>query len=85
MTSEASEFVLDLSGAFVKSAEFEMAEVDGPEAIIDFFEGNVFAGEDLTDVDPAASPADAAVGADATDFEVIGVFQRWQPIGIRSW
>ena len=40
LTSETSEFVLDLSGAFVKSAEFEMAEVDGPEAIIDFFEGD---------------------------------------------
>lgn len=39
-----------------------MVEVDGPEAILDFFEGNVFVGEDMTDVDPAASPYQFFVG-----------------------
>ena len=37
----------------------------------------------MADVDPTSFPADAAIAADASDFEVSGVLRRGETIGVR--
>ena len=66
----------------VESAEQDGAEVEGPDAIINFLEANVLLDDAGADVDPTFLPADAAVAADATDLEVAGILQRREPLGI---
>jgi hypothetical protein len=57
----------------VESAEQYGSEIEGPEAVVDFFEADVFLEQAVADVDPALLPSDAAVFADLSDFEVSGV------------
>jgi hypothetical protein len=57
----------------VESAEQYGSEIEGPEAVVNFFEAEVFLEQAVADVDPAFLPADAAVFADLSDLEVSGV------------
>jgi hypothetical protein len=57
----------------VESGEQYGSEIEGPEAVVDFFEADVFLEQAVADVDPALLPSDAAVFADLSDFEVSGV------------
>lgn len=81
MAVESTMLVLDSHESFVKSAEFERAEEDVPDAVIDFFEADVLTGADAGDVDPMAIPADAAIGADVASLEAVGVLERWKFLG----
>ena len=45
---------------FMELAEFERAEVDAPDAIVDFFQAYILPGADGGNIDPARVPADAA-------------------------
>jgi hypothetical protein len=52
---------------FEESSPLQRSEVHGPDTIIDFFASDICAGAGHGDVDPAAIPADAAIGADIPD------------------
>ena len=56
----------DGSFSYVKPTEGDRAEVDGPDIVGDLLEANVFAAEQMRDVDPGGVPSDAAVGGDLT-------------------
>ena len=64
MTVESTILVLDSHVSFMESAEFERAEEDVPDAVVDFFEADILSGADDGDVDPMGVPTNAAVGAD---------------------
>ena len=68
--------VEDGSFVYVQPTEGEGAEVDGPDAWGDLLETDVFATEEVADVDPAGVPADAAVRADLANLEVSRVLRR---------
>jgi hypothetical protein len=53
--------IFDLHVSFVHASEFERSKVDIPDAIVDFFQSDILAGADAGDIDPIASPADAAI------------------------
>jgi len=67
----------------MKDPEPERAEIDVPDRVVDLLETDVFPAENVTDVDPVGTPADAAVETDAPHFEVSGVVQRRHPL--RQW
>jgi hypothetical protein len=69
----------------VESAEEYGTEVEGPDAVVDFFESDVLLEQRVADVDPAFFPSDAAVLADLADFVVTGVIGFWESIGIGPW
>lgn len=60
----------------MEATEEQLAEVHGPESVIDFIERDVFAAEDVTDIHPVVVPADAAVVAHAADFALRGIRER---------
>ena len=67
----------------------EAAETNGaiehlPESIIDRLEPDVLLAQDVADADPLTVPADATVAADPPDLEVAGIFDRGEPVRIRS-
>src|SRR5436305_398485 len=68
----------------MQAAEFQWPEVDGPDSVVDLLQSDVLTSTDDRDVDPAAVPANAAVGAHVANLEPIGVLERWQPIGHRT-
>ena len=68
--------ILDAAVTFQETTELERPEVDIPDSVVDLFQVHVVAGTDGRDIDPVVFPTDAAVGADVTDLETIGVFQR---------
>ncbi len=77
MFPDGSAFViLDPEDPFVHSPELQRSEVYVPNAIVDFFEADVFTGECVGDADPVLVPADAAVPTHEPDFEVTGIFER---------
>ena len=45
-------------------------EVDGPNVLGDFFKPNVFASQQVGDIDPGGVPADPAIGGDAAGLVV---------------
>jgi len=67
--------------SFEQSPEFQRPAVDGPDAVVDFLETDVFAGTGDRYVDPAPIPADAAIGADIPDLKAVRILQgrqfRW--------
>ena len=65
----------------MESAEQHRAEVERPDTVVDFLESHVLVEQAVADVDPAILPADAAVLADLSDFEVSGVLGLRQAIG----
>ena len=73
---------MELEVVFVEPSEQDGAEVERPDAVVDFFQADVVLDDAGADVDPPLLPADAAVAADASDFEVAGIFQRREPLGI---
>ena len=62
--------------AFEPPTECEGAEVDIPDAIIDFFEADIGSDADVGDVDPLMVPTDASVGTDVAHLEAVRIFQR---------
>jgi len=60
----------------MQAADFERSEVDVPNAIVDLFQADVFAGAAHADIDPLVVPSDTAIGADVSHFESIWIFQR---------
>jgi hypothetical protein len=66
-----SQCIFDRVGAFVEASEVEGPKVNSPDPVVDFFKGNELFGEDVTDIDPVAVPANAAVMTNAPDFEVL--------------
>src|SRR6266849_5169825 len=64
----------------VQTAELQRAKVDGPDAVVDFLETDVFADADRGHVDPSPIPPNAPVGADVAHFEAVGVVERRQPV-----
>ncbi len=65
----------------MESAEFEWAEEDVPDTVVDFFEADIFPGADDGDVDPMGVPSNAAVGADVANLEAVRVFERRKLLG----
>jgi len=68
--------VFDSHVPLEQPTELEGAEVDGPDPITDLLKAHVFADADRGDVQPAAVPANATVGADVADFEAVGILER---------
>src|SRR4051794_7707852 len=60
----------------VQGAEAHRAKVHGPQPVVDFFEADVFARQDLADVDVRAVPLHPAVREDATHVEVSRILHR---------
>jgi hypothetical protein len=48
--------------SLMEPAECERAEVDVPDAIVDFLQAHILPGADGGDSDPVRVPADAAIG-----------------------
>lgn len=71
--------------ALKKASEFQGAKVNIPDAVIDFFESNVFPGTDSRDIDPLAFPSDASVCTDISNLEPVRVFQGRQAVGHFPW
>jgi hypothetical protein len=74
--------VFDLHLSFQQAPEFEGAEVDVPDAVLDLLEADVFADAGGGDIDPRLVPANAAVGADITHFEAMGYSSGGSRLGI---
>ena len=73
--------ILDLLAPLVHAPQLERPKVYVPESIAHFFETHVFARQRVRHADPALLPADAAVAADESDFEVAGIFEGRQTPG----
>ena len=69
----------------MNAAEFHGSKVQIPLAVVDLFEADVFARDDMADIDPVVLPADAAIRADQADFKMPGVLERGERAGIRAW
>lgn len=65
----------------VEPAEGDGAEVGGPDVVVDLFEADEVAAEQVADVDPLRSPSDPAVGRDLADLEVSGILGRLELVG----
>ena len=85
MTFESTILVLDTHRAFMESTEFQGAEIDVPETIVDFFEADILSDADSGDINPMMVPANAAVGADITNLEAIRILERWNLFGHGAW
>lgn len=70
----------ELEDAFVEATQDERAEVNGIDAIGDILQGHVFAREDVGDVEEPVVPADRAISADPTQFEVGRVVELGQAL-----
>ena len=75
---------VELPVVLVESAKQDGTEVERPDAVIDLLQADILLDDAGADVDPAFLPADAAVAADAADFEVAGILQRREPLGVRA-
>src|SRR5262249_4786337 len=64
---------------FIVSSERDRGEMDGPETIVDFLEGDRVPGERRRDKQRRVPPRDAAVAADQTDFHVPRIVDGRQP------
>ena len=70
-------------GVFVEAAEEGLVVNDVPEAVLDFFEADVFVIERLAQEVLAGVQAEGPRTADASDLEVAGVVRRGDAFGIR--
>jgi hypothetical protein len=73
--------ILDAHVPLKETTEFERAEEDVPDAVVDFFEADILASTDDGDIDPTVVPTDAAVSANVSDFKAVGIFERRQWVG----
>ena len=62
----------------VESSESDIGKTNRPEAIVDFFEGNVGVGQLVTDKQRRAAPRHVPDGRDATHLEMAGIFEGRQ-------
>jgi hypothetical protein len=70
----------DGSSTCMEPAEGDGPERDLPDIVVDFFETDVLAAQEVADVDPGGVPSDAAVGGDLPDLEVDRV-RRHEELG----
>ena len=77
----AFEMIFDLELSFVKVTEAERAEVNPPDVVVDRFEAEVLASQDVGDIDPLRVPPDASVPAHESYLEVSGVLDFGETIG----
>jgi len=75
---QSAELVLNLHVSLDKATELERPEVNIPDSVVDFLDAHALAHADDGDIEPAAFPASAAVGADVAHFESIGVLKGRQ-------
>src|SRR5215211_2290136 len=75
---------MDRAMPFVVPREGRRGKPDRPDAVVDFFEGDVFAGERRGDKQRRARPRDTAIAADETFFGMPGVVEGWQPVRQRA-
>ncbi|MEZ4651556.1 MAG: hypothetical protein R3E97_22710 [Candidatus Eisenbacteria bacterium] len=76
-----SETILDLELSLLKVAEAERAEVNPPDVVVDRFEAEELALQDVGYVDPLRSPSDASVPTHESYLEVSGVLDLGETIG----
>ena len=75
----------EFEDAFIEAAQNERAEVNGVDAIGNILEGDIFASEDVGDVEEAVVPADGAIAAHAAELEVGWVVEVGQALGEGPW
>lgn len=73
--------VFNSEESFVHSPETKWPEVDIPDAVVDFFETDVFTSQGVGDAHPVFIPANAAVATDEPDLEVPRITDRGQLLG----
>jgi hypothetical protein len=73
--------ILDAHMAFEQSPACEGADVDIPDAIVNFLEADLGSSAGGRNVNPLMVPTDAPIGADRAHLEAIGILERWQLIG----
>src|SRR6266852_6809633 len=83
-TIELPVLVLNAQVSLAQPAEPQRPKVDVPDPVVDLLEADVFADADRRDVDPAAVPANAAIGADIPHLEPIRVLERRRAIRHRA-
>src|SRR6266478_1474301 len=83
-TIELPVLVLNPHMALAQTAEAQRPKVDVPDPVVDLLEADVFADADRGDVDPAAVPAHASIGADVPHLEPIRVLEGRQAIRHRA-
>src|SRR4030095_4667382 len=83
-TIELSVLILNPHVSLAQAAESQRPEVNIPDPVVDLLKADVFAHADRGDIDPAALPPDAPVGADVPTLEPVRVLQRRQAIRHRA-
>ncbi len=76
---QAAAVVVDPIVAFIQPAEVDGPKEDVPAAGGERLQADGQRGQDVGDVHPPSVPANAAVGRDAPDFEVVGIRDRLPP------
>ena len=74
---------MNASLSFVEASQRHRGKADRPDAIVDFFEGHIFAAQGGREKQRLAGPRETAVGADEPDLGVPGIVERGQPA--RQW
>src|SRR5438093_1316322 len=69
---------------FIVASERDGGEGERPDAVVDFFEGHVFAGQRTGDKLRRAFPRDAPIAADESHLAVAGILERRQSPRQRS-
>src|SRR5262245_34970581 len=70
---------------FMQSTEVGWADVDIPDASIDFLATDIVPDAGGGHVDPLMVPPDAPVGAGVAHLEAVGIRERWQCLGPGAW
>lgn len=80
----SSSAVVNTIVGLIEPAEVYGAEEDVPRPGCEGLEADGQRGQDVGDVHPPSVPANAAVGRDAPDFEVVGIRDRLPPRHIET-
>ena len=70
--------------AFIHASQAYRSEVQRPDPFVDLLKADIFSGEHFGQKQRPAAPADAAVAADAPNFQMPGILERRHPRGQRA-
>jgi hypothetical protein len=85
VSCESTISIFDVHLSFEPSTECEGAEGAIPDAIIEFFETDIFPGAGGGDIDPLSVPPNAPVGAHVAHLAAVGRLERWRFDGHGTW
>ena len=84
LSRQAAAGILDAVESFVKGAQLHWSKVHVPLAVVDLFEADVFAREDVAHIDPSFLPADAAERAGGKRDAIVGAEDLGQAVLLKQ-